>query len=75
MKALHIRDVPEPVVAALKRRAAAHHRSLQKELLVVLEAAAAATATPEPEPLRLNLSDAPGDQDWSREAQYEDDGD
>jgi plasmid stability protein len=74
MKALHVRDVPEPVIAALKRRAAANRRSLQKELLVVLEqAAVAAPVDPASEPLILHLSDAPPDQDWSREAMYDED--
>jgi plasmid stability protein len=72
MRAIHIRDVPDTVLAALKRRAAANRRSLQKELLLVLESAA--SAAPPGEPLRLHLSDAPGDQDWSREAIYNDNG-
>ena len=37
-----IRDVPTHVVEALKARAAAHRRSLQGELLTVLEQAARA---------------------------------
>ncbi len=37
MKSLHIRDVPEPMIARLKRRARLHHRSLQGELIFVLE--------------------------------------
>jgi plasmid stability protein len=74
MRAIHIRDVPEPILAALKRRASAHRRSLQKELLVVLEqAAAGAPDDPAAEVLVLHLSDAPADQDWSRDAIYADD--
>jgi plasmid stability protein len=34
---LSIKSVPEPLVAQLRRRAAVHHRSLQGELLSVLE--------------------------------------
>lgn len=36
---LSIKRVPERLVAQLRRRAAAHHRSLQGELLSVLEEA------------------------------------
>jgi plasmid stability protein len=36
---LSIKNVPERLVAQLRRRAAAHHRSLQGELLTVLEEA------------------------------------
>jgi antitoxin FitA len=36
---LSIKRVPERIVAQLRRRAAAHHRSLQGELLSVLEEA------------------------------------
>jgi antitoxin FitA len=36
---LSIKRVPERLVAQLRRRAAAHHRSLQGELLNVLEEA------------------------------------
>lgn len=39
--ALHIRDVPEDTVAALKRRAALHGCSVQQELRDILERAAA----------------------------------
>jgi len=43
MPAVHIRDLPEEVVAALKRRAARYHRSLQMELKHVLTAVAEET--------------------------------
>lgn len=74
MQALHIRDVPESVVAALKRRARANHRSLQGELLVALEEAARRAPPPEaPPPLRLALSDADASGSWGREELYDDD--
>jgi plasmid stability protein len=73
MQALHIRDVPEHVVEALKRRAKLHHRSLQGELLVVLEEAAARAPAREEQPLRLVFADAPGEGTWSREEIYDDD--
>lgn len=39
MPNLLVRDVPERVVETLKRRAASHHRSLQQEMLQILEQA------------------------------------
>jgi plasmid stability protein len=36
---LSIKKVPQPLVTRLRRRAAAHHRSLQGELLSILEEA------------------------------------
>lgn len=48
MPALHIRDVPEDTVAALKRRAARRGHSVQQELRELLDKAAA-----EPVPSRL----------------------
>ena len=35
-----VRNVPEDIVETLKRRAAAHRRSLQQEMLQILEQAA-----------------------------------
>lgn len=40
MPNLLVRDVPEHVVQTLKRRAASRHRSLQQEMLDILEHAA-----------------------------------
>ena len=75
MQSLLVRDVSPRVVEALKRRAKANHRSLQGELLVVLEEAAARAPYPEPPPpLALVLSDAPGPASWSREEMYGDEG-
>ncbi len=75
MQAIHIRDVPDHVVAALKRRARANHRSLQGEVLATLEDAALRAPPPEPPAqLRLTLSTAPATGSWSREAMYDDDG-
>jgi len=42
MPSLSIKDVPEPLLAAIRQRAARHHRSLQGELMALLEAAAGA---------------------------------
>jgi len=38
---LTIRDIPRPVLARLRARAAGHRRSMQQEILAILEAAAA----------------------------------
>jgi plasmid stability protein len=39
MPNLSIKDVPEPWAAALRQRAARHHRSLQGELMAIIEQA------------------------------------
>lgn len=75
MAAIHVRDVPEQVLEALKRRAEVHHRSLQGELLQILEqAAASAPLGRDPGPLRLTLAEGAGDGTWSRQEIYGDDG-
>src|SRR3954447_22199832 len=81
MTAVHIRDVPEPTMNALRERARRHGHSMQQELRQILDAAAAA---PEPArhlpPIELELvmvdRSAPGpvDSTWSREEIYGDDG-
>ncbi len=74
MQAIHVRDVPEHVVAALKRRARANHRSLQGEVLAALEEAARRAPPPEPPaPLSLVVSDVETTGTWSREELYGDD--
>lgn len=55
MPALHIRDVPDETVAAIKRRAARHGRSVQQELRDVLEMIAA-EPVPGGRPRRLSLT-------------------
>jgi plasmid stability protein len=42
-----VRNVPDQVLQALKRRAEMHHRSLQGELLTILEEAALPRMSPE----------------------------
>lgn len=54
MPAVHIRDVPEDTVVALKRRAVRHGHSVQQELREVLMRAAAEPVADAP-PRRLNL--------------------
>jgi plasmid stability protein len=71
MPALHIRNVPEAIMAALRERAAAHDRSMQQELLAILEDA---TAEPllgrAPPPIRLVTVKTPGRSTWRREETY-----
>jgi plasmid stability protein len=48
MPNLSIKDVPESIAAALRQRAARHHRSLQGELMAIVERAAAEEAAAAP---------------------------
>ncbi len=74
MPALHVRNVPEGVVAALKRRAAANGRSLQQELLSVLREVASDAPPAEPlPPIELHFSAVGGEGTWPREEIYGDD--
>ena len=43
---LSVKNVPDELAERLRRRAAANRRSLQRELLSILEAAAGASGTP-----------------------------
>jgi len=75
MSAIHIRDVPEDVIEILKRRAARHHRSLQKELLHILDSVVRNEPPAEElPPIRLHLSKAVTKGTWSREEIYDDGG-
>ena len=74
MPALHIRDVPSDVLAALKRRAAREQRSLQGELRYLLAQIARDEPPEEPRAaLRLHMSEAREGR-WNREEMYGDDG-
>jgi plasmid stability protein len=55
MPAVHVRNLDDAVIEALKRRAAASHRSLEAELRTILEAAAAESTQPVRRVRRLNL--------------------
>lgn len=76
MVAFNVRNVPGPVASALRERASKHGHSLQKELLLILEAAAAEPLTdlPPPPPIRLHTVRSGGTLTWSRESIYDDDG-
>jgi plasmid stability protein len=75
MPAVQIRDVAPKILAALKRRAARHERSLEGELRTILAAIAREEppTTPLP-PIELNLSQASPPTTWRREEIYGDDG-
>jgi plasmid stability protein len=76
MVAINIRNVPEPVAAALRERASRHGHSLQAELLSILEAAATEPppATTVPSPIRLKTVRTGGSSTWSRREIYGDEG-
>lgn len=74
MKSVHIRDVDPSTLDALKRLASAHRRSLQGELLTILERAARA-APPVDAPLDWITVDTGRDgSTWSRDELYDDQG-
>ena len=71
MPALHVRDVPESVVAAIRERAVRHGRSMQQEIRQILANAAAEPAPAvTPEPVRLVTVRTSGTSRWSREEIY-----
>ena len=75
MKSIHIRDLKEETLQALKRRAARHRRSLQKEMQVLLEDAASMAPPEHKEKLSLKIvttGNLKGQ--WSRNEIYSDDG-
>ncbi len=75
MPAIHIRDITEETLEALKRRAAANDRSLQQELRHSLRKLAEDAPPADPLPLlKLEFSDAEPQGRWRREEIYSDDG-
>jgi plasmid stability protein len=72
MKSLHIREVPESTIERLKSRAKRHHRSLQGELLAVLDEASRLEIVDAPNEFCLRTVKTQGRQDWTREGIYED---
>ena len=67
-----VRNVKPATKLALVERAKANGRSLQAELLEVLELAAAEpTSSPEVQPLRLVLGHSKGESTWGRDEIYE----
>jgi plasmid stability protein len=70
MPALHIRDVDDAVLAALKAQAERNHRSLQGEVRSILEQAVAAAAPK----LALKTVHVGGSATFSRDDMYDDQG-
>jgi len=72
MKSIHIRDIDENVLDALKRLAGSHYRSLQGELHFILERAAV-MAPPEDrtESFSLNTVNTGRKTTWTREEIYD----
>lgn len=73
MPAIHIRNVPERTLAALKERARRNGRSMQRELLEILDAAAEPPDEPAQQPLQLVTVRTSGTSTWRREEIYGDD--
>ena len=74
MKSILIRNLPEAVVSALKKRAAENNRSLQKELRHLLITVAQETAQKSTEEFELVLAKGvTTDITWSRDEIYGDD--
>ncbi len=75
MTALHVRNVPESVVTALREWAARHGQSMQQEIRQILEAAAQASPPREPpEPVRLTTVRTAVISTWARKEIYGDAG-
>lgn len=75
MSAIHIRNVPESTVSALRERAERHGHSMQQEIRDILDSAAAEPLTgTAPEPIGLVTVRTPGTATWSREEIYGDEG-
>ncbi len=75
MTALHIRNLPESVVTALRERAARHGQSMQQEIRQILQAAATASPPRQAlEPVRLTTVRTAVTSTWDREEIYGDAG-
>ena len=75
MKSVHIRDVSPATLAALKRLAKSHRRSLQEELHAILERAARAAPPEEQADLSWHTVESGGrSPTWSRNETYDDRG-
>jgi plasmid stability protein len=75
MPAIHVRNVPESLIIALRERAARRGCSMQQDILEILRAAAAEpVAGEELPPMRLITVKTPGRSSWRREELYDDEG-
>lgn len=68
MSAIHVRNVPESTVSGLRERAAAHGRSMQQEVLEILQTAVAEPVPRQaPGPIQLVTAHTGGGTTWRRE--------
>ncbi|MDN5920269.1 MAG: Arc family DNA-binding protein [Pseudonocardia sp.] len=74
MPAIHIRNVSESTLAALRERAEHHGRSMQQEVLEILNSAAVPLPRAAPSPIRLVTAHTTGTTTWRREDVYDDEG-
>lgn len=76
MKSVHIRNVDPGTLAALKRLAKSHRRSLQAELRVILERAARSAPGPDVDegPDLITVETGRRSSRWSRAEIYDDHG-
>ena len=75
MKSVHIRDIPQATLDALKRLAKVHHRSLQGELHAILERAARGAPPPDPGSREwITVDTGEAEATWSRRQIYDADG-
>jgi plasmid stability protein len=73
--AIHVRNVPESIIFALRERAQRRGRSMQQDILEILQAAASEPIASEPvEPIHLITVRTPGRSTWRREDIYDDEG-
>jgi hypothetical protein len=80
VKSIHVRELSEATLEGLKKRAARHRRSLQKEVQLLLEQAAKMTSDlpegSEPPQLKLNQvnSGLKNSAAWERASIYDENG-
>ncbi|MPY76898.1 MAG: Arc family DNA-binding protein [Actinophytocola sp.] len=75
MPAIHVRNVPESTLSALRERAERHGRSMQQEVLEILENAAAEPVPAQaPAPIQLVTTTTSVKATWRREDIYDDEG-
>ena len=74
MPGIHVRDLTDDTMQALKRRARAHHRSVQGEVRAILvEAARASPPAGGYPPIRLKHVAVGSGRPWTRDDIYGDD--
>ncbi|MGB0678430.1 MAG: FitA-like ribbon-helix-helix domain-containing protein [Polyangiales bacterium] len=73
MAAVHIRNLDEDLINALKQRAVAHERSLEGELRIILREAARDFRPVDTAPLVIHTVRVGHASDFSREEMYPDD--